>query len=156
MTRMSSTNHRVFKTHLCVNVGISVIWQRSLIACYSLAGLFCLTLSLDMVVRLGLCLTALAYGLYLALFKHGLRNRSRVVRITYSQQQGWRLLLACGREVKTSLRLPVYVTRFLVIARFGCGKFSGCPVVIPADAVDNDEFRHLRVRLLQSAHGDRN
>lgn len=153
---MSSSSKHAFKTHLSVDIGVSAVWRGLLIACYSLAGMLCLTLSLDMVFRLLLCMCSLAYGLYLALYKYGLHNRLRVVRIEYSQQQGWQLLFACGKQAGSSLRLPVYVTRYLVIARFGSGIFPDHPVVIPADAVDNDEFRHLRVRLLQSAHGDRN
>ncbi len=153
---MSLRSSRSFKTTLGVDIGLSTLLRGLLIICYSLTGILCLVLSLDLLVRIGLCLLSIAYGLYLILYQFGPLNESRVRRIIYTNNQGWCLLFASGGQVTTHLHLPVFVTRFLVIARFGGGIIPQYCVVIPADAVERTVFRHLRVRLLQSAHGNRN
>jgi hypothetical protein len=153
---MSSCSHQAFKSALRVDIGLSAVLRIFLITCYSLTGILCLTLSLDLPTRLVLCLFSVTYGLYLVWYKFGPHARSGVERIEYAENQGWHLSFAAGGQVTVCLRAPVFVTRFLVIARFGGGLIPKYTVVIPADAVDPHVFRHLRVRLLQSAHGDRN
>lgn len=75
--------------------------------------------------------------------------------LEYHDEYGWRLTLADGGRRTLVLRAPVFVTRHLVIAGFGKGLWPHCRLVLAADAVDARRFRHLRVRLLQSAHGHR-
>jgi ABC-type nitrate/sulfonate/bicarbonate transport system permease component len=99
-------------------------------------------------------LLSIFYGFYLVFFRYAANNTSRITQIEYSDNHGWRLLFADNRQVYTELRLPVFVTTFLVITRFGGGLIPKYTVVIPADAVDQYSFRQLRVRLLHSANGD--
>ncbi|MEE9422873.1 MAG: protein YgfX [Gammaproteobacteria bacterium] len=150
---MSQNQNGKFTTNLRVEVKSSASYRILLIACYSLSGIICLTLSLNLIVKLTLCLGSIVYGLYLTFYRHGSNNKSRISQIEYSDQQGWRLIFANNNQVNTELRLPVFVTTFLVIARFGSGLTPRYTLVIPFDAVDSHSFRQLRVRLLQSAHG---
>jgi hypothetical protein len=153
---MPEYTNRTFKTALQIDIAVSRTLRIFLLACYSLSAIVCLTLSLDLVIKSVICVLSATYGVYLACFRYGLRNPSRIKRIEYSNSEGWRLSFADGKQVNTSLRLPVFITPFLVIVRFGKGLPPKYTAVIPADAADCHTFRHLRVRLLQSAHGDRN
>lgn len=155
-TGMSSDQRRAFTSALRVDIGLSPVLRLVLLCCYGFTGVLCLTLALEATTRIVLCLGSMSYGLYLARYPFGSKSRFRVKRIEYSASQGWQLLLSSGDRVPGSLQLPVFVTRFLVIARFGQGLFPEHTVVIPADAVEFHAYRHLRVRLLQSAHGHRN
>ena len=150
---MSQNQDGIFTTTLRVDIKSSTVYRILLITCYSLSGIACLTLSLDLFIKLAVCCLSIIYGLYLAFYKYGPNNKSRIDQVEYSYQQGWRLIFANNNQVNTELRLPVFVSTFLVIARFGDGLIPRYTLVIPVDAVDSRSFRHLRVRLLQSAHG---
>ncbi len=78
-----------------------------------------------------------------------------VVAVEYRESGGWRLLTGDGHWHRLPLYRPVFVTRRLVIAAFGERPWRLRRLVLYADAVDARCFRHLRVRLIHSAHGDR-
>ena len=70
--------------------------------------------------------------------------------IDWDRQRGWRLRRASGEWGRARLALPVFVTLHLVIVRFRVAGVGTHSAVIVADRIHPDEFRRLRVRLLQS------
>ncbi len=71
--------------------------------------------------------------------------------IAWDRQRGWRLRRPSGEWCQARLLLPVFVTLHLVIVRFRVAGVGVHSAVIVADRIGPDEFRRLRVRLLQSA-----
>ncbi|HHO69591.1 MAG TPA: hypothetical protein ENK12_11205 [Gammaproteobacteria bacterium] len=78
-----------------------------------------------------------------------------VTAIEYRAGAGWRVRGGDGRWRCVPLYRPVFVTPWLVIAAFGERPWRLRRLVLCADAVEARRFRHLRVRLIHSAHGDR-
>ncbi len=66
----------------------------------------------------------------------------------------WRMEAAQGAAADHCLLLPLFVTPWLVIARFR-GPTRTRTLLIASDSLPPDSFRRLRVRLLQCAHGRR-
>lgn len=99
------------------------------------------------------CLLA-ARLLYLLQLHLSASRPSSIEALSWDQRRGWRLRDACGRWRNAELQLPVFVSRRLVAVRFRSGR-GRCSVLVPADRLPADDFRRLRVRLLQSAHGHR-
>ena len=74
--------------------------------------------------------------------------------ITWDRQRGWRLRGTPGDWRSARLVLPVFVTAQLVVVRFRVPGRGVHSAMIVADRLGTDEFRRLRVRLLQSAQKD--
>lgn len=73
--------------------------------------------------------------------------------LAWDAVRGWRVHRCSRGWRKAQLSTPVYVSRHLVVAVFKVGRFESCRAIVVADRLRADEFRRLRVRLLQSAHG---
>jgi hypothetical protein len=79
-------------------------------------------------------------------------SRRRAVRaLSWDSARGWRLCCRGAQWLPARLLLPVFVSHRLVAVRFRTGGFSTRRVVVVADRLSEDDFRRLRVRLLQSA-----
>ena len=88
----------------------------------------------------------LLYGLHIR------PSRRRAVRaLSWDLARGWRLRCPGGQWCPARLLLPAFVSHRLVAVRFRVGRFSTRRVVVVADRLSEDDFRRLRVRLLQSA-----
>jgi hypothetical protein len=74
--------------------------------------------------------------------------------IAWDQQRGWRLRSAPGDWRPARLVVPVVVTAQLVVVRFRVPDRGIHSAMVVADRLGSDEFRRLRVRLLQSAQSD--
>lgn len=142
-----------FSSHLNISIRPSGRVRRLRVLVYVLAASGWLLFPVPGATRLvALCLvTGYITG---ALLLHA--RRRRVSALSYAPKRGWRLHFTDGGGQYLPLRLPVYVTPWLVIARFGTRSGSTRCLVIAVDSADAVSFRHLRVRLLQSAYGDRN
>jgi Membrane-bound toxin component of toxin-antitoxin system len=70
--------------------------------------------------------------------------------IAWDKQRGWRLRAASGHWWPARLLMPVFVTVSLVVVRFRIAAVGTHSAVIVADRLGAEEFRRLRVRLLQS------
>jgi hypothetical protein len=75
--------------------------------------------------------------------------------IAWDRRRGWRLRAASGAWWPARLLLPVFVTLPLVVVRFRVADSGTHSAVIVPDRLEADEFRRLRVRLLQSAQENR-
>ncbi len=70
----------------------------------------------------------------------------------WASETGWKLKTAVGWR-PAELCHPYYVTAWLVAARFRTGRFHRVTAIVVSDRTDADNFRRLRVRLLQCARG---
>jgi hypothetical protein len=88
----------------------------------------------------------LLYGLHIKPSR-----RRAVCALSWDSARGWRLRCRGGQWCPARLLLPAFVSYRLVAVRFRVGRFSCRRVVVVADRLSEDDFRRLRVRLLQSA-----
>lgn len=80
-------------------------------------------------------------------------RRDALQALHWDSARGWRIRTGDGRWRDGVLRTPVFVTRHLALARFRRSRWRSYSAVVVADRLDSDDFRRLRVRLIQSAHG---
>ena len=74
-----------------------------------------------------------------------------VKALSWDAARGWRLRCHGGEWCPAQLLTPALVAYRLVAVRFRVGRFSTRSLVVVADRLGEDDFRRLRVRLLQSA-----
>ncbi|MFQ5645123.1 MAG: protein YgfX [Thiogranum sp.] len=120
----------------------------------AIAAWWCVPLS----VLTRLLLSAVLAGHFCYLYRVHIAATAKVsVRVLcWDRTRGWRL---CGPDAAWSpavVLLPVFVSYRLAAVRFRTGRFKTRTLVLCADRLPANDFRRLRVRLLQSAHGDRN
>ncbi|MEA2080805.1 MAG: protein YgfX [Pseudomonadota bacterium] len=77
--------------------------------------------------------------------------RCAVQALRWDSVQGWRLRCPGGEWFPAQLRTPAFLSYRLVAVRFRVGRFRTRTVVVVADRLDENDFRRLRVRLIQSA-----
>ena len=77
--------------------------------------------------------------------------RCAVQALSWDAVRGWRLRSGKGEWCPAQLLTPAFVSHRLVAVRFRVGRFSRRSVVVVADRLEENEFRRLRVRLLQSS-----
>lgn len=77
--------------------------------------------------------------------------RCAVQDLGWDALRGWRLRCHGGEWLPARLLTPAFVSYRLVAVRFRVGRFSTRTVVVVADRLDENDFRRLRVRLLQTA-----
>ena len=91
---------------------------------------------------------AVAAGLAYAVSAHLLRALPWAVREAMWETDGtWTLTLGSGRRLDAMLSPSTFVSPFLVVLNFRCGRWRRCALLLPADALDLDLLRRLRVRL---------
>jgi len=120
-------------------------------ALHSLACGACLLATLPLPLRLLLAgLTAVHYGVFLR--RHASARAGRAIRsVAWDRTRGWQVRCRRGAWQPASLRLPVFVSASLVVMRFRPATGSACSALVVADRLPADDFRRLRVRLLQAA-----
>lgn len=93
---------------------------------------------------------------FIHLYRVHIANTSiaTVQALSWHPTRGWRLRGGDGRWFAARLLSPVFVSHRLVAVRFRTGRFRTRGVVLVADRLAADDFRRLRVRLLQSTHDD--
>jgi len=72
--------------------------------------------------------------------------------LRWAPETGWQIKTTAGWR-QADLCHPCYVTARLVAARFRIGRFRRVTAIVVSDRTGADNFRRLRVRLLQCAHG---
>ena len=79
-----------------------------------------------------------------------------ICALSWDPVRGWRIRQARGDWLDAEPVQPVFVTRGLVAVRFRTGRCGYRTLLLVAQRCAADDFRRLRVRLIQSSHGDRN
>ena len=97
----------------------------------------------------GLALSGLVLGAWLrALLLHVWRLAgSAVVRVVVRADGSWELGLRDGRAESARLLDSSFVHPWLVVLNFAVGRWRRRHVLLPADSVNADTLRRLRVRL---------
>jgi len=78
-------------------------------------------------------------------------SRWAVSSIAWDKERGWRVASAAGDWRAVRPEIPVFVSFRLVVVRFRVSTCRRRSVVIVADRLGADDFRRLRVLLLQTA-----
>jgi Membrane-bound toxin component of toxin-antitoxin system len=125
-------------------------------AVHVLAVAACLMAALDPWLRLLLAAAAAAHYGYFLRRQASARTGRALKAVSWDKLRGWRVCCGDGVWQSAQLRLPVYVSAAVVIMRFRAGTGKSCSAVVVADRLCVDDFRRLRVRLLQSVRAKRN
>jgi len=111
----------------------------------------CLVAVPDPLVRLALIVLAGGHLVYFLRRQVLATAAGAISAISWDLQRGWRVCSVPGGWQAAQPLSPVFVTPKLVVVRFRAALDRRCSAVIVADRLRPDEFRRLRVRLLQSA-----
>lgn len=121
-----------------------------LLAIHSAALAVVFAVPLDWYWRAVLAAAVLVGSLY-AFLVHVLYLAPRAVReATWGSDGTWSLKLVSGERIEAYLLPSTYVTAWLLVLNFRCGRWRRPVLVILPDALDSDLLRRLRVRLLLS------
>ena len=148
---MSYSSLTRFDQPLRIELGPSRLLIGAAAAVHALALAACLIASLHPLVRI--LLIALT-GVHLVYF---LRRQATATAggaisgISWDVQRGWRVCAVPGGWQAAQPLSPVFITARLVVVRFRGSLDKRCSAMIVADRLQHDEFRRLRVRLLQWA-----
>ena len=151
---MSHNSLRKFDQPLRVELRPSRILLLVLASLYLLAVLAWWCVPLSTLARL--LLTALLAGHFFHLYRVHIAATSvvSVQALSWDRVRGWRLRGPDAVWLRADMLLPVFVSYRLAAVRFRTSRFKTRTVVLSADRLSVKDFRRLRVRLLQSAHGD--
>ena len=148
---MSHNSLTKFDQPLLAELQPSRLLLLALGAVYALAALVWLWVPLSWPARLALF--GLLGGHFVFLYRLHVKplQRCAVQALGWDTVRGWRLRCLGGEWLPAQLLTPALVSYRLVAVRFRVGRFSTRTVVVVADRLDENDFRRLRVRLLQSA-----
>jgi len=148
---MSHNSSKKFDQPLLLELQPSPVVLLVLGVVYALTALVWLWVPLDWPGRLALF--SLLGGHFVFLYRLHVKPLQRVAvqALRWDAVRGWRLRCHRGEWLPAQLLTPAFVSYRLVAVRFRVGRFSTRTVVVVADRLDEDLFRRLRVRLLQSA-----
>ncbi len=118
---------------------------------HAIAAAAALSLSLAPVLRLCLFTGVLVHFVGFVRRQITTTSRRAVRALAWDRQRGWQVAGTAADWQPVQPVWPVFVSYPLVIARFRLSRYRSRSVVITADRLPDDEFRRLRVRLLQSA-----
>lgn len=113
---------------------------------------FLVTLPIGYKALVLLCIAGHARHFYL--LQIAAVRASSVSGISWDGRRGWRIYNPVKGWQSARPHTPVFVHSRLIAARFRVGRFSSCSAIIVNDRLTTEEFRRLRVRLLQSARAD--
>lgn len=154
LTRMSTRLSNVFDRPLHLELQPSRILLVGAGALYLLAACFWLQVSLPGRYVAVLYAGQLAHFLYLYFLHIANRLPAAVSTLGWDRKRGWWLQYVNGRRSEVSLCLPAFVSRCLVAVCFRTGRLRWRSVIVVADRLDVEAFRRLRLRLIQSSHGE--
>ena len=152
---MSHISLSKFDQPLSIEPGLSRSFLAVLVVLYALAILAWWNVSLSVLQHL--LLTALLAGHFYCLFRVHIAATATasICALRWDRCRGWQLCGPDAEWVPVTICLPVFVSFRLVAVRFRTGRCKTRTLVLPADRLCTNDFRRLRVRLLQSVHGDR-
>ena len=108
-----------------------------------MAALVCAQLPISLLSRMVLLLAVIG-----SLMCNGVLYRRRTPRrLSWSQEQGWRITSRDGQELEVELLPELYLGAWLVIARFRGNTKKTHTVMLAQDSARMDGLRRLRVLL---------
>jgi len=148
---MSHNSLTKFDQPLLAELQASRFLLLALAAVYALAALVWLWVPLPWPARLALF--GVLGGHFVFLYRLHVKPllRRAVQALRWDAVRGWGLRCHGGEWLPAQLLTPALVSYRLVAVRFRVSRFSTRSVVVVADRLGENDFRRLRVRLLQSA-----
>jgi hypothetical protein len=152
---MSHNSSPEFDRPLQVELQTSRLLLGAALLLYLAALLSCVWAPLPGAWRAGLC--GLLCLHFVFVYRRHIVGRApqAVCGLAWDVQRGWRIRGPRGDWQQAGLCTPVFVSHRLAVARFRTGRRRSRSVMLVADRAGVEDFRRLRVRLIQSAHGDR-
>jgi hypothetical protein len=152
---MSPNLYNAFDRPLRIELAPSRLLTGAWLTLYALAACGLYSLSLEWPLRMGLLgiLTVYAWLAYRLHIKVNLPYS--VCALAWDVQQGWQVRQRGNGWQPAELCMPVLVHYRIAALRVRLRRWRTISVVVVADRAGADDFRRLRVRLLQSAHGNR-
>jgi len=120
-----------------------------------LAAAACLLATLPLSVRLLLVALTTLHYVYFLRARASAQTGAAVRAVAWDNTRGWQVCCSDGSWQRAELRIPVFVSVPLVIMRFRVSTGRTCSAMVVADRLSTDEFRRLRVCLLQAARANR-
>ncbi|MCO6411147.1 MAG: hypothetical protein J5I92_00225 [Thiogranum sp.] len=152
---MSHNSSQRFDRPLQVELRASRLLFGVALLLYLAALLSCAWAPLPGAWRAGLCGLLCLHFVFVCRH-HLISSAPRAVRgLAWDLQRGWRIRGPREDWQQVALCTPVFVSYRLAVARFRCGRWRTRSVMLVADRAGDEDFRRLRVRLIQSTHGDR-
>ena len=152
---MSPNLYNAFDRPLQIELAQSRLLSGAWLILYTLAvGSLC-SLPLDWPLRLCLFGLLTAYAGFVYRLHIRLDLPYSICALAWDVRQGWQVRRRDGGWRRAELCLPVLVHYRFAALRVRFGRWRTMSVVIVGDRAGADDFRRLRVRLVQSAHGDR-
>ncbi len=152
---MSQESLSIFDRPLRVELKSSRLLPSVLLALYLLAAVAWLWVPLGTIARLSLCSLLAGHCVYLYLLHCRPSLRSAVRALAWDSASGWQVRCQAGEWLPADIVTPVFISYRLVAVRFRVGRLTTRSVVVTGDRIERDDFRRLRVCLLQSVHGNR-
>jgi hypothetical protein len=148
---MSHNSSRKFDRPLRIELRSSPRLLRGCLALYLVAGLSCLSAPVPGVLLVLLVL----HFCHLYCTHIRMCVPTAICALSWDAARGWRIRQARGDWIGADPVLPVFVSHRLVAVRFRTGRFAYRNLLVVGQRCAADEFRRLRVRLIQSAYGNR-
>jgi hypothetical protein len=152
---MSPTLYNAFDRALRVELGPSRLLGTVWLLLNGIAAGGLLYVSPDWRWRLGLLTLVSLYALLGYLLHVSLALPWSVRALAWDPQRGWKVRFRSGSWLNAELCTPVLVSEHLTAMRLRLPRWRYVRVLVVADRTASADFRRLRVRLLQSARGDR-
>jgi hypothetical protein len=141
----------IFDQPLLAELKPSRILLLALGAVYTLAALVWLWVPFSWLGRLALLGLLGGHFVFLYCLHAKPLLRRAVLALGWDAVRGWRIRCPGGEWLPAQLLTPALVSYRLVAVRFRVSRFSTRTVIVVADRLEENDFRRLRVRLLQSA-----
>jgi hypothetical protein len=150
---MSHNSLTGFDQPLRVELQASRIILSVLAALYGLAAFAWLWVPLAWPGRAGLYVLLGWHFIHLYRLHVDMSAKTAVQALSWDRMRGWQIRCARDGWLQAEPCLPVFISYRLAAVRFKAGRFKTRRVIVVGDRLGSDDFRRLRVRLLQSTHG---
>lgn len=119
---------------------------------HALAAASCLLAPVELPWKLLLVILSVVHYGYFLHRQASARSGRAISAVAWDRRRGWRVCCAGGDWQAAQLKVPTFVSASLVILRFRPLTGRSCSAMVVADRLPADDFRRLRVRLLQSLY----
>lgn len=144
-----------FDRPLRVELGRSRLLTAAAAGIHAAAALSCLVAALHPFLRMLLLALTGAHLVYFLRRQVTATAVGAISAISWDRQRGWRVCAVPGGWQAAQPLMPVFVSAQLVAVRFRASNRRACSALIVGDRLAADDFRRLRVRLLQAARSRR-
>jgi hypothetical protein len=151
---MSDNSLTKFGQPLRIEFGPSRRLAQAAAVIHVLAAVACLPATLPLLLRLLLAVASAAHFVWFLRRQASAKTGAAIRAIAWDSARGWRVRCPGADWQTARLLVPVFVSASLVVMRFRPAAGRTCSAIVVADRLPADDFRRLRLRLLQSTRVD--